>query len=200
MVRLHRKVRWNMLAKAAAVVALLAGIAVTTQVRRSANSDAPTAPTRQAATAREIQADNARIPRAPSRHSSTDANDTTSLPGSAATIEPTYTPGRGPDPNSIEAAAIDLAVKESAIPTYGEVGDPAAQCPRNDLAVSWERPTGSSTHGAFVEPLGPPPGPDTWQVNGIVRCTSSSYAYMGFSARWDEVASAWQVASIPASH
>ncbi len=68
-------------------------------------------------------------------------------------------------------------------------------CAPGDLVVSWVPPVGEFSVGAYVEPLGPAPTAETVAVNGIVRCRSSSFAFVGFEAAWD--GARWRLAAVP---
>jgi hypothetical protein len=106
-------------------------------------------------------------------------------------------PGASADrAGQVERAAVDLAVRLRAVPVRdGELSDPTRSCPRDRLAVSWRPPAGAFRFGAHIPPLGPAPGPTTTGVNGVVTCRGSSYAYMGFEARW--TGGGWQVIEVP---
>jgi hypothetical protein len=96
----------------------------------------------------------------------------------------------------LERAAVDLAVRLRAVPVRdGDFTDPGRYCPRDRLAVSWTPPPGAFRYGAYIPPLGPPPGPATTGVNGVVTCRGATYAYMGFEARW--TTGGWQVVDVP---
>jgi hypothetical protein len=106
-------------------------------------------------------------------------------------------PGASADrAGQVERAAVDLAVRLRAVPVRdGEFSDQTRYCPRDRLAVSWRPPAGAFRFGAYIPPLGPAPGPTTTGVNGVVTCRGSSYAYMGFEARW--TGGGWQVIEVP---
>ncbi|MDQ1396586.1 MAG: hypothetical protein QOG64_1845, partial [Acidimicrobiaceae bacterium] len=70
-------------------------------------------------------------------------------------------------------------------------------CPAFRLRVSWEPPVGTFVIGGYLAPLGPPPTITTRQVNGVVMCQGSTYAYLGFEAAWDGIR--WTVTGVPAS-
>ena len=96
----------------------------------------------------------------------------------------------------LERIAVDLAVRLRAIPVHdGDITDPYRYCPRDRLTVSWTPPAGAFRFGAYIPPLGPVPGPATTSVNGVVTCRGSTYAYMGFEARW--TTRGWQVVDVP---
>ncbi|MBW8826529.1 MAG: hypothetical protein JF603_09300 [Acidobacteria bacterium] len=92
----------------------------------------------------------------------------------------------------VEATAKSLAATLKSVPAVGADGD---LCPADKLQVSWEVPGPTYTHGAYIEPLGPPPGRDTTKVNGIVSCEGNDFAYMGFEAHY--TAGRWDVAAVP---
>lgn len=68
-------------------------------------------------------------------------------------------------------------------------------CPPHRLVVSWSPPLDTFAQGAYVRPLGPPPDLGTRQVNGIVTCAGSTFAYLGFEAVWDGVR--WTLSAVP---
>ncbi|MBW3615297.1 MAG: hypothetical protein KY439_08325 [Actinobacteria bacterium] len=68
-------------------------------------------------------------------------------------------------------------------------------CPAEQLVVSWSPPVGEFAQGAYVRPLGPPPTAATRQVNGIVTCAGSTFAYVGFEGVWDGLR--WTLTAVP---
>lgn len=96
-------------------------------------------------------------------------------------------------PTTVEEAAIALAASLSAVPVGAMDG--AAACPAAKLAVSWTEPGPEYEHGAFVTPLGPAPGPDAAQVNGVVVCEGYPFAFMGFEAT--RTGETWDVVAVP---
>ena len=91
----------------------------------------------------------------------------------------------------VARTAIALAAGLHAVP-LDALG---ADCPVDDLVVSWIDPGDRYTIGAHVTPIGPEPDTTTDAVNGIVVCRGSDYAYMGFEARW--VDERWDVIDVP---
>jgi hypothetical protein len=91
----------------------------------------------------------------------------------------------------VEASALALADSLHAVPVDALGG----VCQTGDLRVSWQAPGDGYTVGAHVSPVGPAPTEATTSVNGIVTCTSSTYAYMGFEARWSD--DRWDVVETP---
>jgi hypothetical protein len=111
----------------------------------------------------------------------------------AAAAAPAASAGRA---GQLERVAVDLAVRLRAVPVRdGDFSDPSRYCQRDLLAVSWAPPAGAFRFGAYIPPLGPAPGPLTTTVNGVVTCAGSTYAYMGFEARW--TTGGWQVVDVP---
>lgn len=99
---------------------------------------------------------------------------------------------------SIEAGAdgvVDTAIELAA--TLGAVPIDAlgGECPTDRLVVSWDDPGDTFSIGAHVTPIGPAPDDTTTSVNGLVVCSGSTYAYMGFEARWK--ADRWDVIDVP---
>src|SRR5438477_1165167 len=68
-------------------------------------------------------------------------------------------------------------------------------CPPMRLRVSWEKPLDGYKIGAYVAPLGPAPTAATTNVNGIVLCEGSAYAYLGFEETW--TGAHWTVIPVP---
>lgn len=102
----------------------------------------------------------------------------------------------GGDIESLDLLAIDLAAGSRALPVRdGDFDDRSRYCDPNRMHVIWVKPGESFLYGAYIEPLGPPPGPTTSSVNGIVVCEGSSYAYMGFEAI--RGADGWDVIPVP---
>ena len=96
--------------------------------------------------------------------------------------------GRG----AVETTAVDLAATLKAVPlTEGS----EELCPVDRLEVSWTEPGPEYVHGAFVSPLGPPPTDGTTDVNGVVVCRDSAFAFMGFEARYES--GRWDVVAVP---
>ena len=93
--------------------------------------------------------------------------------------------------DGVARTAIALAAELHAVP-LDALG---AECPVDDLVVSWDDPGDRYSIGAHVTPIGPAPDATTDAVNGIVACRGSDYAYMGFEARW--VADRWDVIDVP---
>ena len=102
-------------------------------------------------------------------------------------------PTEATDFTDIEQTAIQLAYELDAVAVSAEQYD--ITCPLDRLEVSWEEPVGYEV-GTLVEPVGPAPGPDTREVNGVVVCSGSDYAFMGFQAKhngqWG-----WRVTGVP---
>ncbi len=103
-----------------------------------------------------------------------------------------------------EQSALALVARTGGLPVGGArwrdwLADPGAQaidrCPAARLEVRWAPPEGDYRLGGYVEPLGPPPGPQTRQVNGVVVCRGSTYAYEGFQASWD--GARWLLDAVP---
>jgi subtilisin family serine protease len=92
----------------------------------------------------------------------------------------------------LEAAAIALASELQAVPGSDEDG--AGPCPRARLQVSWDRPIGYR-HGAYLEPVGPPPGPATTDVNGVVICVGTRAGFLGFEAHRE--GGRWRLYPVP---
>ena len=90
----------------------------------------------------------------------------------------------------LEAEAIALADEFGAVP----VDESGVLCPVADLEVVWEEPSGY-THGAFVAPVGPAPVHGTTDVNGVVVCGDSTWAFMGFEASAE--GASWTVLAVP---
>jgi hypothetical protein len=87
--------------------------------------------------------------------------------------------------------AIELAATLGAVPIDALGGE----CPTDRLVVSWDDPGDTFSMGAHVTPIGPAPDDTTTSVNGLVVCSGSTYAYMGFEARWK--ADRWDVIDVP---
>ncbi|MDP9442059.1 MAG: hypothetical protein M3P34_07780, partial [Actinomycetota bacterium] len=121
---------------------------------------------------------------------------TSMLPGSTR-------PGREGAEESARALVVAMGGLPLAAPSLGRwvaagpgVSTPAT-CPPHQLVVSWSPPVDRFAQGAYVRPLGPPPTPATRQVNGIVTCAGSTFAYLGFEAVWDGVR--WTLSAVPAA-
>jgi hypothetical protein len=93
----------------------------------------------------------------------------------------------------VEPSAIALAAWLHAVPAAKATPD--VPCADDLLRVAWEELPGTDHTGAFVGPLGPAPTADTLAVNGIVVCSGSDWAFMGFQARYD--AGRWDVIAVP---
>ena len=93
-------------------------------------------------------------------------------------------PGRA----GAEASAIDMADELQAVPLRS-----GGVCPKDRLEVSWNRPE-DFRRGSHVGPVGPAPDEDTDEVNGIVSCRNSEYAYSGFTGEYD---GAWDIRIVP---
>ncbi|TAL14599.1 MAG: hypothetical protein EPN99_14120 [Frankiales bacterium] len=107
---------------------------------------------------------------------------------------PAGDPGRGRV--GVERSALDLAAALDAVPLRADGEEASRYCPVERLAVRWEAPLpGEFAVGGHIDPVGPPPTDETGEVNGLVVCAGSSYAYMGFEARW--TGAAWSVAAVP---
>lgn len=102
-------------------------------------------------------------------------------------------PTEAADVTDIERTAIELAYELDAVAVSAEQYD--ITCPLDRLAVSWEEPVGYEV-GTLVTPVGPAPGPDTREVNGIVVCSGSDYAFMGFQAQHDDQWG-WRITAVP---
>ena len=97
----------------------------------------------------------------------------------------------------VERSALELAAALDAVPLRPGAAGTATFCPVERLEVRWDAPLpGEFAVGGHIDPIGPPPGDDAVEVNGLVVCAGSSYAYMGFEARW--TGAAWSVAAVPA--
>ena len=107
-----------------------------------------------------------------------------------------------PAPTTTTSAAPVLAVDTAPVPDLAPAAIAAVEagggvnvagggrCDPNALQLSFDDPGSGWKSGAFVSPLGPAPGPGTSEVNGIVVCAGSRYAYIGFMAalrdgQWD---------------
>src|SRR4051794_16910349 len=78
-----------------------------------------------------------------------------------------------------EAAALRLASTTAPLAT----DDQGTQCPIDRLRVEWQAPSAEQySHGAYLEPVAAPTGPDDHDANGIVTCKGSSFGYLGFEA------------------
>ena len=105
----------------------------------------------------------------------------------------------------VEASAValatslgGLAVEPGALGPWVRAGGalvPPDRCPPSELRVSWQPPAGEHRIGAYVEPLGPVPTEATTHVNGIVVCRSSSYAFLGFEAAYED--GRWRLSAVP---
>ena len=102
-------------------------------------------------------------------------------------------PTQAADAADIEQTAIELADTLEVVPVSEEQHDIA--CPVDRLEVSWEEPVGYE-QGALVEPVGPAPTPDTREVNGVVVCEGSTFAFMGFQAKHED-GFGWRVTAVP---
>jgi hypothetical protein len=88
-----------------------------------------------------------------------------------------------------EESALELATDFGAVESA-----PGEACPDEDLAVSWDDPSGDYETGSHYAPVGPrPEGNET--ANGIVYCEGSDYDYNGFSISWD--GARWQADLAP---
>lgn len=92
----------------------------------------------------------------------------------------------------IEALAVAHADESQSVVLDAD-GDP---CPGDRLHVSWSEPGDEYQLGAYFSPVGPRPDGDVSDVNGIVLCRGSSYAFMGFEAVRDP-SGAWAVTAVP---
>ncbi|HSK22701.1 MAG TPA: hypothetical protein VK906_05980 [Egicoccus sp.] len=92
--------------------------------------------------------------------------------------------------SDLEAEAVGLADEFGAVP----VDESGRLCPVNELEVRWSEPEGF-THGAFIAPVGPRPADGVEDVNGVVVCGMSTWAFMGFEAAHD--GAAWTVTAVP---
>jgi hypothetical protein len=90
----------------------------------------------------------------------------------------------------VERTAIAVAAWLGAVPT----AENGAACNPEHLLVSWTAPP-AGAKGAYAGTLGPAPTEATTEVNGIVHCATSDYAYMGFAAKY--VSGRWDVVSVP---
>lgn len=102
-------------------------------------------------------------------------------------------PTQAADDADIEQTAIKLAYELDAVPVSAEQHD--ITCPLDRLEVSWEEPVGYEV-GTLVEPVGPAPGPETSEANGVVVCSGSDYAFMGFQAK-HEGQWGWRITAVP---
>src|SRR5437763_11477090 len=125
-------------------------------------------------------------------------------PAAAPPLAASSHPGR----TGAEAAAQLLAERVGGIPvapagraSNGDLVDlvqaATGTCPPYRLEVSWTPPEGQYTIGGYLSPLGPPPTDSTTQVNGVVLCRDSHYAYLGFEASWD--GSQWALVPVPSA-
>jgi hypothetical protein len=87
-------------------------------------------------------------------------------------------------------AAYAAVQRDGGVPTSS-----GGRCPSARLAVSYEIPGDGWHGGAYVSPLGPAPDDTTTDVNGIVICTGSHYAYAGFDAVF--TGGRWAVEVVP---
>ncbi|HVL88994.1 MAG TPA: hypothetical protein VM841_02040 [Actinomycetota bacterium] len=100
-------------------------------------------------------------------------------------------------PEDAAVAATRFAAAIHGVPVRdGDPDDSSRYCSTDRLRVLWTAPGEGYTHGGYIEPLGPEPGPDTVAVNGVVVCEGSAYAYMGFEALRD--GDGWQIIPVPA--
>lgn len=104
----------------------------------------------------------------------------------------------------VEDSARLLVASTGGLPTEGAFGPWVRggdlsvgldRCPASDIEVSWTPPVGEYGDGAYVTPLGPEPDHDTERVNGVVLCTSSRLAFVGFEAAWER--GRWRLAVVP---
>jgi hypothetical protein len=108
---------------------------------------------------------------------------TTSTSTTAVPVAPTPAP-------DLHAAAVAAVEVGGGVRVRG-----GGRCAPDQLQLSFDHPGSGWVSGAFVSPLGPPPGPDTTQVNGIVLCAGSRHAYIGFMAALTN--GAWDVELVP---
>ena len=93
---------------------------------------------------------------------------------------------------AVETTALELAAALKAVPLQEGADE---LCPADRLEISWTEPGPEYVQGAFVTPLGPAPTDETTEVNGIVLCRGSAFAFMGFEARYE--AGRWDVVAVP---
>ena len=117
---------------------------------------------------------------------------TAGLPGSTE-------PGREGAEASARSVAASVGVPLGTEDWRGHLGTLTAAdpelCPASRLEVSWQRPGPGYVVGGHVEPLGPAPTDATRRVNGIVVCSGSRYAYLGFEAAYE--VGRWWVTPVP---
>lgn len=122
-------------------------------------------------------------------------------PGRSPVLWGSARPGLAGVEESARALVASMGGLPLAAPSLGRwvAAAPGASapgtCPPHQLVVSWSPPVGPFVQGAYVRPLGPPPTPATRQVNGIVTCAGSTFAYLGFEAAWDGLR--WTLSAVP---
>jgi hypothetical protein len=100
---------------------------------------------------------------------------------------------------STEPPAADRALVPAALAAVLAAGGvdlvDGGGCAADQLVVSFDDPGSGWRSGGHISPLGPAPSEMTTQVNGVVLCTGSHHAYVGFDAV--RTGQAWDVELVP---
>ena len=91
--------------------------------------------------------------------------------------------------------SLDAAVKVEVERSGGVPLADGSSCPTASLQVSYELPGDGWSSGAYIDPLGPEPDAGTTEVNGVVLCDGSRYAFIGFEASL--VDGEWSIGVVP---
>ena len=118
------------------------------------------------------------------------SGDEAPVPAAVVERPPLPTGSEVPGREGVESSAERLAAALDAVARSEEEA-----CEPEDLEVRWEEPSEEPAHGAWVEPVGPAPGADDTEVNGLVACEGSDHEVAGFQASFQD--GRWSVAMVP---